>query len=141
MVQRLPRKPIPKIHNGLIASGDQVIRSATNTAEINQRVVGDVLYFEIEAAGIMTEYSCIAIRGISDYADSHKNDAWQYYAAAAAAGCARELLFYMDPPEPSTTTAALSQCAPELSAGTRGPLLNIVYAFKVSKTRAPAISP
>lgn len=51
--------------------------------------MGDILCFEIEAAGIATEFSCIVIRGISDYADSHKNDAWHRYAAAAAAACAR----------------------------------------------------
>ncbi|RYC97051.1 hypothetical protein BFJ63_vAg216 [Fusarium oxysporum f. sp. narcissi] len=97
LVSRPTRGPVPKIHYGLIASGDQVIRSATNAAEIGKRVVGDILCFEMEAAGIMTELPCIVIRGISDYADSHKNDAWQHYAAAAAAGCAKELLSYLSP--------------------------------------------
>jgi nucleoside phosphorylase len=117
MVHRQPRKPIPKIHYGLIASGDQVIRSASNAAEVNGRVGGDILCFEMEAAGIATEYSCIAIRGVSDYADSHKNDAWQHHAAAAAAGCAKELLSYVDLPQPSTTTEALSQHGSELFTG------------------------
>ena len=120
VVQRAPREPIPKIHYGLIASGDQVMRSATNAAEIDGRVVGDIMCFEMEAAGITTEYSCIAIRGISDYADSHKNDAWQHYAAAAAAGCAKELLSYVDPPEPSITTAAVGQHGSDSSTGTHG---------------------
>ncbi|KAJ0155629.1 Uncharacterized protein HZ326_2033 [Fusarium oxysporum f. sp. albedinis] len=97
LVSRPTRGPVPKIHYGLIASGDQVIRSATNAAEIGKRMVGDILCFEMEAAGIMTELPCIVIRGISDYADSHKNDAWQHYAAAAAAGCAKELLSYLSP--------------------------------------------
>lgn len=61
------------------------------------REIGDILCFEMEAAGIMTEFPCIAIRGISDYADSHKSDIWQNYAAAAAAGCAKELLSYLNP--------------------------------------------
>jgi hypothetical protein len=51
----------------------------------------------MEAAGIMTEFPCIVICSISDYADSHKNDKWQHYAAAVAAGCAKELLSYLDP--------------------------------------------
>jgi hypothetical protein len=59
--------------------------------------IGDILCFKMEAAGIMTEFPCIVIRGISDYADSHKNDKWQHYAAAAAAGCVKELLSYLDP--------------------------------------------
>jgi nucleoside phosphorylase len=97
LVPRPTRGLVPKIHYGLIASGDQVIRSAKNAAEIGKRVVGDILCFEMEAAGILTELPCIVIRGISDYADSHKNDAWQHYAAGAAAGCAKELLSYLDP--------------------------------------------
>jgi hypothetical protein len=44
---------------------------------------------------LLAELPCIVIRGISDYADSHKNDNWQHYAAAAAAACAKELLSYL----------------------------------------------
>lgn len=94
VISRPAREPIPAIHYGLIASGDQVMRSAANAGEIDKRVIGDILCFEMEAAGIMTEFPCIVIRGISDYADCHKNDTWQHYAAAAAAGCAKELLSY-----------------------------------------------
>jgi hypothetical protein len=90
----------PEIHYGLIASGDRVMRSAAkkNTTAGN---VGDILCFEMEAAGIATEFPCIVIRGISDYADSHKNDSWQHYAAAAAAASAKELLSYIPLEQPS----------------------------------------
>ncbi|KAJ5501022.1 hypothetical protein N7527_012143 [Penicillium freii] len=63
----------------------------------------------------MTKYPCIAIRGVSDYADSHKNDAWQHHAAAAAAGCAKELLSYVNPPQFPTTTEAHGRHRSELS--------------------------
>lgn len=46
----------------------------------------------MEAAGLMNNFPCLVIRGISDYADSHKNDSWQDYAALAAAAFARCLL-------------------------------------------------
>ncbi|KAJ5657330.1 uncharacterized protein N7484_000979 [Penicillium longicatenatum] len=118
LVHRQAREPIPKIHYGLIASGDQVIRSASNAAEIDERVSGDILCFEMEAAGIATEYSCIAIRGVSDYADSHKNDTWQHYAASVAAGCAKELLSYVDPPQP-TITKPHGRHGPETSISDR----------------------
>ncbi|GKT56723.1 PFS domain-containing protein [Colletotrichum tofieldiae] len=96
-VRRIPREfEGPEIHYGLIASGDRVVKSTTKRDEII-RNVGDVLCFEMEAAGLMTEFSCIVIRGISDYADSHKNDDWQRYAAATAAACTKELLAYVDP--------------------------------------------
>lgn len=119
LVHRPARRPIPMIHYGLIASGDAVIKSASNAAKINRRVNGDILCFEMEAAGIATEYSCIAIRGISDYADSHKSDNWQHYAAAAAAGCAKELLSYVRPRQAFTATEAFGRQGSDLLAGRR----------------------
>jgi nucleoside phosphorylase len=46
----------------------------------------------MEAAGLMNDFPCLVIRGICDYADSHKNKGWKGYAAAAAAAYAKELL-------------------------------------------------
>jgi nucleoside phosphorylase len=42
--------------------------------------------------GLMDSFPCLVIRGICDYADSHKNKRWQPYAAATAAAYAKELL-------------------------------------------------
>jgi nucleoside phosphorylase len=53
--------------------------------------LGDVLCFEMEAAGLMNSFPCLVIRGICDYADSHKNKKWQPYAAGTAAACAKEV--------------------------------------------------
>ncbi|KAE8139545.1 hypothetical protein BDV38DRAFT_280898 [Aspergillus pseudotamarii] len=44
----------------------------------------------MEAAGLMDNFPCLVIRGICDYADSHKNKDWQEYAAATAAAYAKE---------------------------------------------------
>ncbi|PTD01267.1 hypothetical protein FCULG_00012945 [Fusarium culmorum] len=38
------------------------------------------------------EVPCIVVKGICDYADSHKNKAWQDFAAATAAAVARAIL-------------------------------------------------
>ncbi|OAQ59890.2 WD domain, g-beta repeat domain-containing protein [Pochonia chlamydosporia 170] len=46
----------------------------------------------MEAAGVMNHFSCVVVRGICDYADSHKNKEWQGYAAMAAAAFAKDLL-------------------------------------------------
>ncbi|KAH8194444.1 hypothetical protein TruAng_011388 [Truncatella angustata] len=101
IVGRLPRgHDAPEVHYGLIASGDRVMRSAVQRGIWTQNI-GDILCFEMEAAGLMTEFPYVVIRGISDYADSHKNDAWQYYAGAAAAACTKELLSYLDPEMPA----------------------------------------
>lgn len=56
-----------------------------------------VFCVEMEAAGLMDNFPCIVIRGICDYADSHKNKAWQEYAAAVAVVFAKELLSYVQP--------------------------------------------
>lgn len=114
-VARQPRaSDQPEIHYGLIASGDRVVKSATKREQVVQ-ALGDILCFEMEAAGIATEFSCIVIRGISDYADSHKNDVWHHYAAAAAAACAKELLSYLDPEKPSPSAAPPLPSGPGLS--------------------------
>jgi nucleoside phosphorylase len=60
------------------------------------KVSGGALCLEMEAAGLANGFPCVVIRGICDYADSHKNDEWHPYAAATAAACAKELLTYMD---------------------------------------------
>jgi nucleoside phosphorylase len=80
----------PVIHYGTIASGNQVMRHG-GTRDRWSRESG-VLCFEMEAAGLMNTFPCLVIRGICDYADSHKNKRWQEYAAAAAAAYAKELL-------------------------------------------------
>ncbi|KAL4936226.1 hypothetical protein BDV06DRAFT_111759 [Aspergillus oleicola] len=90
-VERMPRvNKEPRIHYGLIASGNQVMKDAQTRDYIAQEM--DILCFEMEAAGLMDQLSCLVIRGISDYCDSHKNKQWQGYAALAAAAYAKDLL-------------------------------------------------
>lgn len=93
--ERKPREP--RVHYGLIASGNQVIKDAEFRDRLDQRYDGNVLCVEMEAAGLMNNFPCIVIRGICDYADSQKNYDWQEYAAAVAAAFAKELLHYIQP--------------------------------------------
>jgi nucleoside phosphorylase len=80
----------PQIHYGTIGSGNAVIKDATKRDQLRKDL--GVLCVEMEAAGLMDEFPCLVIRGICDYADSHKNKRWQPYAAATAAAYAKELL-------------------------------------------------
>ncbi|KAJ5942073.1 ankyrin repeat-containing domain protein [Penicillium verrucosum] len=89
-IRRIPRDM--RVHYGLIASGNQVIKDGKFRDEVNSQLGGKVLCFEMESAGLMNDFRCIVIRGICDYADSHKNKAWQEYAAAVAAATAKEFL-------------------------------------------------
>ncbi|PKK47276.1 hypothetical protein CI102_11820 [Trichoderma harzianum] len=81
-----------RVHHGLIASGNKVVKDALLRDEVNRSLGGDVLCFEMEAAGLMNNFPCLVIRGICDYCDSHKNKAWQEHAAAVAAAFAKEVL-------------------------------------------------
>ena len=62
-----------------------------------------MLCFEMEAAGLMNSFPCLVVRGICDYADSHKNKTWQAYAAGSAAACAKEVLLVIPPAEIAKT--------------------------------------
>ena len=83
-------RTIPAIHYGLIASGNQVMRHGATRDRLRKEL--GVLCFEMEAAGLMDNFPCLVIRGVCDYADTHKDKRWQEYAAATAAAYAKELL-------------------------------------------------
>ncbi|KAK5991992.1 hypothetical protein PT974_05388 [Cladobotryum mycophilum] len=91
VVKRRTRQGM-EVHYGLIASGNQVIKDAVLRNKLNRELGGHVLCVEMEAAGLMDTFPCLVIRGICDYADSHKNKDWQGHAAAVAAAFAKELL-------------------------------------------------
>lgn len=85
----------PKVHSGLIASGDRSLRSARKRDEIAASY--DVLAIEMEGKGIGNTgfhegVEWFTVRGISDYGDRHVTPAWRCYAAMAAAAYVRALL-------------------------------------------------
>jgi hypothetical protein len=41
-----------------------------------------VIGFKMEGVGVWDNVPCIIIKGVCDYADSHKSKLWQAYAAA-----------------------------------------------------------
>jgi nucleoside phosphorylase len=95
IVRRRPRDM--RVHYGLIASGNRVIKDAILRDRIRHDLGSDVLCVEMEAAGMMDVFPCIVIRGISNYADSHNNNVWETHAAAVAAAFAKELLGCIPP--------------------------------------------
>jgi nucleoside phosphorylase len=105
-----PREPRnsndPKIHYGVIASGNTLVKDAMTREVLALQTGEDCICFEMEAAGLMNTFPCLVIRGICDYADSHKNDTWQRYAAATAAACARELFPHIPAQEVTSSQSA-----------------------------------
>jgi nucleoside phosphorylase len=92
------------VHYGTIASGNQVIKDAAVRDKLSAEL-GGVLCFEMEAAGLMNSFPCLVVRGICDYADSHKNKRWQPYAAGTAAAYAKEVLSVIPPAEVANAPA------------------------------------
>ncbi|UKZ58144.1 hypothetical protein TrVGV298_012010 [Trichoderma virens] len=80
----------PLIHLGLVASSDQTVRSAI----LRQKLFNEkgVIAFEMEGAGVWDTFPTIVIKGVCNYADSHKTRGWQKYASATAAACLKALL-------------------------------------------------
>ena len=85
----------PAIHYGLIASANQLMQDALVRDGLSAEK--DILCFEMEAAGLMNHFPCLVIRGVCDYADTHKSGLWQGYAAMAAAAYAKDLLGMIAP--------------------------------------------
>ncbi|KAL0930339.1 pfs domain-containing protein [Colletotrichum truncatum] len=81
---------LPSVHFGLVASGNSVMKSGEHRDRIARRE--KVIAFEMEAAGAWDNFPCVVIKGVCDYADSHKHKKWQGYAAATAAACMKAFL-------------------------------------------------
>lgn len=76
----------PKVHFGIVGSGDTVMKSAQHRDAIAEKE--GIIAFEMEGAGVFEGInSIVVIKGVCDYADSHKNKKWQRYAATMAAAC------------------------------------------------------
>ena len=126
--QIVPRKPradtMPKVHQGVIASGNTVMENGVERDSIAHDLE-KILCFEMEAAGLMNDFACLIVRGISGYSDSHKNDYWQEYAAATAAACAKDILQYVAPEEIEATQPlmkAMTSSNAQLQASESSPL-------------------
>lgn len=99
LIERLPRpSQEPVVHYGLVASDDKIIKNAALRDKLRDQY--GIICFEMEAAGLMTIMPVAVIRGVSDYADSHKNDGWHYCPAATAAAYAESLLLKIGPEQP-----------------------------------------
>lgn len=99
------RNKNPKFYYGTIGSANTVIKDAGLREELRRAL--KIICVEMEAAGLMDSFPCLVIRGICDYADSHKNKKWQPYAAATAAAYMKELLSVIPPKDVAKVAAAV----------------------------------
>jgi nucleoside phosphorylase len=85
----------PKVHSGLIASGDRSLRSARKRDEIAASYGVLAIEMECKGTGNTGYYEGVewfAACGISDYGDRHVTRTWRRYASMAAAAYIRALL-------------------------------------------------
>ena len=85
----------PAIHYGVVASANSLMMDALMRDSLAKE--HNILCFEMEAAGLLSHFPCLVIRGMCDYSDTHKNNQWQGYAAMTAAAYAKDLLIRIAP--------------------------------------------
>ncbi|KAL4736661.1 nucleoside phosphorylase domain-containing protein [Aspergillus similis] len=117
-------------------SGNQVVKSSEKREFLRESY--GVYCIEMEAAGVMPTLPSLVIRGISDYADSHKNDRWQKYAALAAAAYAKELLTRILPSDTSSSldVSSTGMAGQTTSTVARGPQLENLLEHRARQTGA-----
>ncbi|KAM6484168.1 nucleoside phosphorylase domain-containing protein [Trichoderma sp. SZMC 28011] len=75
---------------GRIGSGNTVMKSGKDRDRIASQ--HNLIAFEMEGAGAWDEVPCLVVKGVCDYADSHKNKQWQDFAAATGACVMKAIL-------------------------------------------------
>lgn len=75
---------------GRIGSGNTVMKSGEIRDWFAKK--HNLIAFEMEGAGAWDEVPCLVVKGVCDYADSHKNKLWQDFAAATAASVMKAIL-------------------------------------------------
>ena len=86
-----------EIHFRRYASGNAVMKSGNRRGLLIQeeKVIG----FELEGAGAWEVFGTIVVKGVVDYADSHKNKKWRGYPAARAAQWAAAMIEEIELPD------------------------------------------
>ncbi|KIV92686.1 hypothetical protein PV10_03958 [Exophiala mesophila] len=122
---RVTRNPRPhsriQVHHGNVLSGNTLMRDALERDRLGSDF--QALCFEMETAGLYETCPALVVRGICDYADSHKNKAWQNYAALTAAAYAKEVLHYMNPIQAQLSSETVA-------------LINTVATYEEQNSRA-----
>ncbi|CAF3512879.1 unnamed protein product [Fusarium graminearum] len=80
----------PSIFLGKFGSADTVMKSSKDRDMLVSQ--HSISALEMEGAGMWDDVPCIIVKGVCDYADSHKNKVWQDFASATAAAVVKALL-------------------------------------------------
>nr|XP_036579199.1 Nephrocystin-3-like protein 3 [Colletotrichum truncatum]KAF6786685.1 Nephrocystin-3-like protein 3 [Colletotrichum truncatum] len=116
--------PQPRVFVGQVGSGDTVMKSGEHRDRMAQE--HGIIAFEMEGAGVWDEIPSIIVKGVCDYADSHKNKKWQGFAAAAAASAAKALLRHF-PSTPPTEQADSQRMPNSRTTNVSHPMFLVPY--------------
>lgn len=95
-----PNEGSVSVHEGLIASGNVLLRDAAFRGDLHRRLGASAV--DMESAGVAkaalmgNRATYLAIRGITDHCDHRKDDAWHGRAAVAAAMFALKVVRALD---------------------------------------------
>ena len=89
--------PSPRVHFGVFASGDSVVKSADHRDDIANEM--EAVGFEMEGSGAWESIPVVVIKSVVDYADSHKSYLWQKYGAVCGAACMKAFMNEWAPTE------------------------------------------
>jgi hypothetical protein len=81
---------LPMVHFGIMGLGNIVMKSGQDRDRIGK--ADRIVAFEMEGVGVWDYFPSIVIKGVCDYADSHKRKGWQQYAVATAAASVKAFL-------------------------------------------------
>ncbi|KAK5385728.1 hypothetical protein LTS13_001363, partial [Exophiala xenobiotica] len=99
--------PQPMVHFGITGSGNSVMKSGQHRDQVAK--ADGIIAFEMEGAGVWDYFPSMVIKGVCDYADSHKRKGWQGYAAATAAACMKAFLVEWTPEERPTSPVGVTR--------------------------------
>ncbi len=125
-----------------VASGEKLLRDPSFLPRVRENVHGKIEVGEMEAAGFVEacrtgEVQWLVVRGISDFGDSFKNDAFHDLAARAAAAVLVDFLTHgLELDLPRAPAAATT-------AGTDNPIKSITsgYSHRAQKSSDPIPEP
>jgi nucleoside phosphorylase len=97
----------PAVYVRVVGSADTVMKSAADRDRLARKE--GIIAFEMEGAGVWDEVPCIVVKGVCDYADSHKHKGWQNFAAATAAAAVKAILTSYTQIDRTATVSASSK--------------------------------